>query len=176
MRQGKCGKHMALPEGSGKEDGVHKGEWRMRRSMFLPYWGEYIMHTSEGGRQYACLSAMQDIWLFMVCQCFVTEIVYAPLWMHVWEFLVLALIFCWNPPSPLSRLFSLFQSRTFPQHVLSATLDLPGQPGLGLCSAFLLGQLCHFMWDFEALTNMDIPARGLSILALVLEEDRSYTS
>lgn len=72
--------------------------------------------------------------------------------------------------------FSCFQSRTFPQHVLSATLDLSEQPGLGLCSAFLLRQLCHYMWDFQVLTNMDIPAKGLSILAVALKEDHSYTS
>lgn len=56
-----------------------------------------------------------------------------------------------------------------------ATLDLPGQPGLGQCSAFLLGQLCCYMWGFQVLTNMDIPARGLSILTAALEKDHSYT-
>lgn len=66
-----------------------------------------------------------------------------------------------NLLSPLLSLFTFFfQSRTSPLRVLSATLDLPEQPGFGLCFAFLLGQICDCKLDFQSLTNMDIPANG----------------
>lgn len=88
--------------------------------------------------------------------------------MHELEFWVLVLI--------LSLFTFFFQSRTSPLRVLSATLDLPEQPGFGLCFAFLLGQICDCKLDFQSLTNMDIPAKGFFVLVILLEEDCSYTN
>lgn len=83
-----------------------------------------------------------------------------------------------NLPIPCIKLILLFSELIFsstclfPQH--NSTLELRGQPVLSLCSAFLLGQYCHYTYDFQFFKNRDTPVGGLSILAI--EVDHFYTS
>lgn len=85
-----------------------------------------------------------------------------------------------NPPIPHVKLILLFSELIFsstclfPQH--NSTLELCGQPALGLCSAFVLGQHCHYIWDFQVFRNRDTPVGSPSILAISLEIDHFYTS